>query len=82
MGKRKSSKKPVAKRIKQKLDASFSCPFCNSANSVTAQLDFENSTGAVTCAVCNSSFRCDITTLDEAIDVYSQWIDECERVNS
>ena len=80
MGKRKSSK-PPPKKQKPKLDAAFSCPFCNSAKSVTAQLDFDNATGAVSCSVCNCTFRCDISPLDEAIDVYSQWIDECERVN-
>ena len=80
MGKRKSSK-PPPKKQKPKLDATFNCPFCNSMKTVTATLDMENQSGAVSCNVCNSSYRCDIAPLDEAIDVYSQWIDACEACN-
>ena len=40
MGKRKSSK-PPPKKVKPKLDKAFNCPFCNSAKSVTANMDWE-----------------------------------------
>ena len=34
MGKRKSSKKPVAKKARPKLEKTFNCPFCNAHNAV------------------------------------------------
>ncbi|ONI22636.1 hypothetical protein PRUPE_2G141500 [Prunus persica] len=70
MGKRKSSRaKPVAKKRMEKLDTAFCCPFCNHGSSAL-------------CSVCQESFSTTITPLTEPIDVYSEWIDECERVNT
>lgn len=34
------------------------------------------------CNDCKESYSTTATTLTEAIDVYSEWIDECERVNN
>ncbi|CAO3653203.1 unnamed protein product [Cunninghamella echinulata] len=72
MGKRKSKRKPV-KKLKQKLDTQFNCLFCNHENAI----EF----GHLTCKVCDISWQCSITYLDEPVDVYSAWIDACEEVN-
>ncbi|KAF2541968.1 hypothetical protein F2Q70_00034831 [Brassica cretica] len=32
--------------------------------------------------ICEESFSTTITAFSEAIDIYSEWIDECERVNA
>ncbi|CAN6913736.1 unnamed protein product, partial [Brassica oleracea] len=34
--------------------------------------------GIATCRICEESFSTTITALSEAIDIYSEWIDECE----
>ncbi|KAH0980492.1 hypothetical protein GBA52_007669 [Prunus armeniaca] len=83
MGKRKSSRaKPVAKKRMEKLDTAFCCPFCNHGSSVECDTDMKNMIGEALCSVCQESFSTTITPLTEPIDVYSEWIDECERVNT
>ncbi|KAL4199682.1 hypothetical protein AMTRI_Chr03g146130 [Amborella trichopoda] len=82
MGKRKSRAKPPPKKRMDKLDTVFSCPFCNHGSSVECRLDMKNLIGEATCRICQENFSTTITALSEAIDVYSEWIDECERVNN
>jgi len=82
MGKRKSSKKPVAKKVKPKLDTSFNCPFCNAAGAVHATLDFDAERGKVSCGVCGEEFVSIIDRLAEPVDVYAAWIDACEEANN
>ncbi len=43
--------------------------------------NFETETGSVQCNTCNAKYETHITTLSDAIDVYSDWIDACEAVN-
>lgn len=82
MGKRKSSAKPAAcKKRVEKLDTVFTCPFCNHGSSVECKFDMEKMVGLAVCYVCKARFGTNITPLTEAIDIYSEWIDECERVN-
>lgn len=81
MGKRKSSK-PPPKKQRQKLDTTFNCPFCNSSKSVAADMDHDRGVGTVTCNVCGANYASKINQLSEAIDVYSDWIDACERENA
>ena len=81
MGKRKSSKKPVVKKVKPKLETTFACPFCNSANAVTAALDRERGHGSVSCGVCGADYATRIDSLAEPVDVYAAWIDACEEAN-
>ncbi|KAK9933180.1 hypothetical protein M0R45_020384 [Rubus argutus] len=82
-GKRKSSAKPAAayKKRVEKLDTVFTCPFCNYGSSVECHFNMEKMVGAAVCYVCQERFGTNITPLTEAIDIYSEWIDECERVN-
>ncbi|KAH7512611.1 hypothetical protein FEM48_Zijuj12G0109100 [Ziziphus jujuba var. spinosa] len=44
--------------------------------------DMKNLIGEAVCRICQESFSTTITALTEAIDIYSEWIDECERVNT
>ncbi|XVF87408.1 hypothetical protein PTKIN_Ptkin18bG0118000 [Pterospermum kingtungense] len=82
MGKRKSRAKPAPKKRMDKLDTVFSCPFCNHGSSVECRLDMKNLIGEASCRICQESFSTVITALTEPIDIYSEWIDECERVNN
>ncbi|KAL6289968.1 hypothetical protein ACE6H2_007478 [Prunus campanulata] len=71
MGKRKLSSraKLVAKKPREKLDTSIEC-----------DVDMKNMIGEAFCSVCQESYSTTITCLTEPIDVYSEWIDECEWV--
>ncbi|KAL1206318.1 Transcription elongation factor 1-like protein [Cardamine amara subsp. amara] len=82
MGKRKSRAKPAPTKRMDKLDTVFSCPFCNHGSSVECIIDMKNLIGSAACRICEESFSTTITALTEAIDIYSEWIDECERVNT
>lgn len=44
--------------------------------------DMKDLIGSVSCGICRESFSTNVTALTEAIDIYSEWIDECERVNT
>lgn len=82
MGRRKSKRKPPAKRKNiEKLDVFFNCPFCNHEKSCEVKLDRTRGTGMIACGVCNEDFQTTINYLSEAIDVYSDWIDACEQAN-
>ncbi|CAH2351212.1 transcription elongation factor 1 [[Candida] railenensis] len=77
MGKRKSSAKPQ-KKIKQVLDTTFSCLFCNHEKSVICTLDKKNGLGELHCKICGQSFQTAINSLSQPVDIYSDWIDACE----
>ncbi|KAG7661603.1 uncharacterized protein J8A68_004871 [[Candida] subhashii] len=77
MGKRKSSSKPV-KKIKQTLDVTFTCLFCNHEKSVICTLDKKNLLGELHCKICGQSFQTAIHSLSQPVDIYSDWIDACE----
>ena len=86
MGKRKSSgraNKPVKKRM-EKLETAFTCPFCNHGQSVECKIYEVNGemVGTAVCYVCREFYHTTANTLTEPIDIYSDWIDECERVNT
>ncbi|KAK9157353.1 hypothetical protein Scep_003927 [Stephania cephalantha] len=81
MGKRKSRSKPAPKKRTDKLDFVFNCPFCNHEKSVDCTFDKDNKLGTLSCRICQESYSTPINPLTEAIDVFSEWIDECERVN-
>ena len=38
--------------------------------------------GTVACSICNVSFSTKIDQLSEEVDVYSDWIDQCEAANA
>jgi len=82
MGKRKSRAKPPPKKRMDKLDTVFCCPFCNHRDSVECRIDMKNLIGEAICNICQESYCTTITALTEPIDIYSEWIDECVRVNN
>lgn len=77
MGKRKSARKPV-KKIKQTLDTTFTCLFCNHEKSVICVVDKKNLLGELHCKICGQSFQTAINSLSQPVDIYSDWIDACE----
>lgn len=81
MGKRKSSRK-VQKAPRPKLERVFDCPFCNHNKTVEVLFKKSESKASISCRVCTVSWETKMTPLMEAIDVYSDWIDACEHVNS
>lgn len=82
MGKRKKSTRTPAKKLVLKLDTKFNCLFCNHDKSVSCTLDKKNSIGSLQCKICGQSFQTRINSLSQAVDVYSDWFDAVEEVNS
>ncbi|KAK6205119.1 transcription elongation factor Elf1 like-domain-containing protein [Scheffersomyces amazonensis] len=78
MGKRKSSARKPVKKVKQVLDTTFTCLFCNHEKSVICTLDKKNSLGELHCKICGQSFQTTINSLSQPVDIYSDWIDACE----
>lgn len=77
MGKRKTAAKPM-KKVKQKLDITFRCLFCNHEKSVICTMDKRNGIGDLHCKICGQSFQTAINSLSQPVDIYSDWIDACE----
>ncbi|KAL5993529.1 hypothetical protein ACLOJK_014454 [Asimina triloba] len=81
-GKRKSARpKLVPKKRMGKLDTVFNCPFCGYPRSVECTIDKKSWIGIVSCSFCNETYRTKANHLTEEIDIYSEWVDECEQVN-
>jgi transcription elongation factor Elf1 len=84
MGKRKSASSKMSSRKKPavKLDTAFSCPFCNHSGSVECRIQRKDDWIAeALCFVCKERYYTKAHALTEPIDVYSEWIDECEKAN-
>ncbi|XP_047093083.1 transcription elongation factor 1 homolog [Lolium rigidum] len=82
MGKRKSTRaKSAPKKKVEKLETLFCCPFCNHAGSVECTIDLKNCIAEAACFVCKESYSTKAHALTEPIDVYGEWIDECEKAN-
>ncbi|KAK4355025.1 hypothetical protein RND71_027219 [Anisodus tanguticus] len=81
MAKRKSRAKPAPKKKMPKLETVFTCPFCCHEGGVECLIDIKNSIGSAICYICKAKFSTEVTPLTEPIDLYHEWIDECERVN-
>uniref|UniRef100_A0A060TAV8 Transcription elongation factor 1 homolog n=1 Tax=Blastobotrys adeninivorans TaxID=409370 RepID=A0A060TAV8_BLAAD len=82
MGKRKKSSRGPAKKVKQTLDTTFSCLFCNHERSVVCVMDKKAGVGNLSCKVCGQTFQAPINALSDPVDVYSEWVDACEAVAS
>ena len=80
-GKRKKAK-PPPKKARPKVATVFDCPFCGNSESCSVKMDYEHSQGIISCDQCGTSHESRITRLSEAIDVYAEWIDMCEDVNT
>ncbi|KAG6976720.1 hypothetical protein JG688_00001064 [Phytophthora aleatoria] len=82
MGRRKKSTKKIQTRKKQVVSTVFKCPFCSHDEAVECKMDRERNIGHLSCRVCTESFQTPIHYLSAPIDVYTDWIDECEALNA
>lgn len=72
----------MQKIAKPKLDEVFDCPFCNHNKTVEVEFRRKEGIANISCRICGASWRTEITSLSEPIDLYADWIDECERQNA
>mmetsp|Transcript_24285 Transcript_24285/g.34776 ORF Transcript_24285/g.34776 Transcript_24285/m.34776 type:complete len:170 (-) Transcript_24285:96-605(-) len=77
MGKR-AKKAPVQTKKRQTLAKQFKCPFCTNDEVVECKMDLKNNTGSLSCRMCSASYSMPIHHLHEPIDVFSEWLDDCE----
>mmetsp|Transcript_18115 Transcript_18115/g.28422 ORF Transcript_18115/g.28422 Transcript_18115/m.28422 type:complete len:169 (-) Transcript_18115:62-568(-) len=77
MGKR-AKKAPVQTKKRQTLAKQFKCPFCANDEVVECKMDLKNGTGSLSCRMCSASYSMPIHHLHEPIDVFSEWLDDCE----
>ncbi len=80
MGGSKKSTKPAPK-VKPKLATTFNCPFCSHANSVEVKMDRKGLVGYLKCRVCTADYEMRINSLHQPVDVFADWIDQCEALN-
>ncbi|KAH6918554.1 Elf1-domain-containing protein [Coprinopsis sp. MPI-PUGE-AT-0042] len=78
MGKRKSSKKPAAPRLKPTLDSQFTCLFCHHDKSVTVRMDRKEGVAQLVCKICDQRYQSKVNHLTEPVDIYSEWIDAAD----
>lgn len=78
MGKRKGTARKPQKKVRQTLDITFTCLFCNHEKSVICTLDKKVGIGELHCKICGQHFQTRIHSLSKPVDIYSDWIDACE----
>eukprot|EP00232_Nephroselmis_pyriformis_P002647 CAMPEP_0182913106 /NCGR_PEP_ID=MMETSP0034_2-20130328/37865_1 /TAXON_ID=156128 /ORGANISM="Nephroselmis pyriformis, Strain CCMP717" /LENGTH=85 /DNA_ID=CAMNT_0025049809 /DNA_START=13 /DNA_END=270 /DNA_ORIENTATION=- len=81
MGGKKKAAKPPPKPKAPKLAIIFDCPFCNHDKAVECKIDKDAEVAELNCRICSETFRMQTNKLTEPVDVYYEWIDECERLN-
>jgi transcription elongation factor Elf1 len=60
------------------LSKRFKCPFCANDEVVECKMDFRAGIGSLACRLCAASYQMPIHHLHEPIDVFSEWLDDCE----
>ncbi|CAJ1944453.1 unnamed protein product [Cylindrotheca closterium] len=75
---RRAKKAPVQTKKRATLAKRFKCPFCANEESVECKMDFKAGLGSLNCRICGASYQMPIHHLHEAIDVFSEWLDDCE----
>ena len=80
MGGSKKSTKPAPK-VKPKLATTFNCPFCSRASSVEVKMDRKGLVGYLKCRSCGADYEMRINSLHQPVDVFADWIDQCEALN-
>lgn len=75
---RRAKKAPVQTKKRPTLAKRFKCPFCANEDVVEAKMDFRSGIGALNCRLCGASYQMPIHHLHEPIDVFSEWLDDCE----
>jgi transcription elongation factor Elf1 len=56
----------------------FKCPFCANEEVVECKMDLKAGVGSLVCRLCAASYQMPIHHLHEPIDVFSEWLDDCE----
>lgn len=56
----------------------FKCPFCANEDVVECKMDLKKGVGSLACRMCGASYQMPIHHLHEPIDVFSEWLDDCE----
>mmetsp|Transcript_16899 Transcript_16899/g.39035 ORF Transcript_16899/g.39035 Transcript_16899/m.39035 type:complete len:154 (+) Transcript_16899:222-683(+) len=75
---RRAKKAPVQTKKRVTLAKRFKCPFCANEDVVEAKMDFRMGIGSLNCRLCGASYQMPIHHLHEPIDVFSEWLDDCE----
>jgi transcription elongation factor Elf1 len=78
---KKKARKKIIKVVQPKVPTIFDCPFCNYKKCVDVKIDRKKRIASLKCKVCQSSYETTLNHLTEPVDVYYNWIDECEREN-
>ncbi|KAF9355288.1 hypothetical protein BGX26_006768 [Mortierella sp. AD094] len=74
--------KSLSKRPSPKLETVFECLSCTYGKTVHCKLDFDNMVGSLLCNVCGSTYSCAINQLSREVDVYGDWVDVWEDINT
>mmetsp|Transcript_22921 Transcript_22921/g.49590 ORF Transcript_22921/g.49590 Transcript_22921/m.49590 type:complete len:157 (+) Transcript_22921:155-625(+) len=72
------AKKAAPSRKKEGLAKRFKCPFCANEDVVECKMDLGKGVGSLACRMCSASYQMPIHHLHEPIDVFSEWLDDCE----
>mmetsp|Transcript_16664 Transcript_16664/g.16094 ORF Transcript_16664/g.16094 Transcript_16664/m.16094 type:complete len:163 (-) Transcript_16664:593-1081(-) len=75
---RRAKKAPVQTKKRQSLARRFKCPFCANENAVECKMDNRAGVGSLACRLCGASYQMPIHHLHEPVDVFSEWLDDCE----
>ncbi|ORM41232.1 Transcription elongation factor 1 [Babesia sp. Xinjiang] len=84
MAKRKTKKVQLSRtqlmqKRRGKLEKEFLCYYCQHEKSVAIKIDNQSGVGLLSCRICGVKFSTRVTVLDEAVDVYSLWMDSCRE---
>lgn len=72
----------VVTKKRPKLAKRFKCPFCANDDTVECKMDFKAGIGSLTCRLCGAAYQMPIHSLHEPIDVFSEWLDDCEAAQN
>mmetsp|Transcript_26831 Transcript_26831/g.44193 ORF Transcript_26831/g.44193 Transcript_26831/m.44193 type:complete len:183 (-) Transcript_26831:47-595(-) len=75
---RRAKKAPVQTKKRPTLAKRFKCPFCANDETVECKMDFKVGIGSLACRLCGASYQMPIHHLHEPVDVFSEWLDDCE----
>jgi transcription elongation factor Elf1 len=74
----KKNTKQVQTKKRPTLAKRFKCPFCANEDTVECKMDFRAGIGSLSCRLCGASYQMPIHHLHEPVDVFSEWLDDCE----
>ncbi|KCV68913.1 hypothetical protein H696_04334 [Fonticula alba] len=85
MGKKTRARRQPKKRVVIPLSTTFTCPFCNHEKAIEVTINRKERVAMLACVICKlepkGPFTMQIRALDQPIDIYANFIQECERIN-